>query len=140
MISEMSTESTLRSPQTVADELNISSATLRRWSDEFKDHLSSKAGTSKDRSHRRYTDGDVATLVVIKDLMSSGMTYEYVRQQLNGGSISPSDSEIFQPPSNAPTDQAPVHEVEKIERSDDTDDDNEEWALVAHCAVLQKVS
>ena len=80
----MSNNLTLRSPHLVANELDISPATLRRWSDEFTDFLSIGAGASKSRSHRRYTDQDVATLALIKELMNSGLTYEQVRFQLNG--------------------------------------------------------
>ena len=75
----MSNNLTLRSPHLVANELDISPATLRRWSDEFTDFLSIGAGASKSRSHRRYTDQDVATLALIKELMNSGLTYEQVR-------------------------------------------------------------
>ncbi len=86
----MSTETELRSPQIIADELAISPATLRRWSDEFTSYLSEGAGTKKDkRTHQRYTDSDVATLSIIKSLMSNGMTYEGVRQQLNGNGETP---------------------------------------------------
>jgi DNA-binding transcriptional MerR regulator len=80
----MSNSVTLRSPHLVANELDISPATLRRWSDEFTDFLSIGAGASKSRSHRRYTEQDVATLALIKELMNSGLTYEQVRLQLNG--------------------------------------------------------
>ena len=79
----MSEETVRRSPQLVANELDISPATLRRWSDEFADYLSSGAGVTQGRSHRRYLDTDVETLLIIKDLMSDGMTYEQVRQTLN---------------------------------------------------------
>ncbi|MCB0163249.1 MAG: MerR family transcriptional regulator [Anaerolineae bacterium] len=69
-------------PQTVAKELDISPASLRRWSDEFTNFLSKDAGSGKNRSHRRYSDDDVSTLLQIKELMNSGMTYEQVRLQL----------------------------------------------------------
>ena len=69
-------------PQVVARELDISPATLRRWSDEFADYLSGEATSANGRSHRRYTDSDRITLMTIKDLMNNGLTYEQVRQQL----------------------------------------------------------
>ena len=71
-----------RLPHVVARELDISSATLRRWSDEFADFLSSEAGPADGRTHRRYTEGDLATLGAIKNLMNNGLTYEQVRQEL----------------------------------------------------------
>jgi DNA-binding transcriptional MerR regulator len=69
-------------PQAVAKELGISPATLRRWSDEFADYLSRRVDTDKGKSHRRYTNLDMAALITIKELMNGGMTYEQVRQQL----------------------------------------------------------
>lgn len=77
----MSTE-TFQSPQVVAKKLDISPASLRRWSDEFTEFLSKGAGADKERSHRRYVDNDMETLTEIKELMNSGMTYEQVRQHL----------------------------------------------------------
>lgn len=46
----MSEQAVLRSPHVVAHELDISPATLRRWSDEFKDFLSEDASASSGRS------------------------------------------------------------------------------------------
>ena len=116
----------LRSPYDVAQELNISPATLRRWSREFASHLSQEADSGDNRSHRRYTDGDVATLHVIKELMSSGMTYENVRQQLNGKTtvnIEPDD--ILQESSESNEDTLDAPKIEKINNPND-DPDNEE--------------
>jgi len=78
----MSEQFILRTPQTVTQELDISSATLRRWAEEFADYLSSEANSAQGKSHRRYTDQDVQTLQIIKELLNEGMTYEQVRQQL----------------------------------------------------------
>lgn len=78
----MSNQSTLRTPQAVTSELDISPATLRRWADEFCDYLSVEANSADGRSHRRYTNRDMETLRSIKELMNNGMTYEQVRQQL----------------------------------------------------------
>lgn len=72
----------LRTPQAVTGELDISPATLRRWADEFADFLSPEANSEAGRSHRRYTDQDVAVLGTVKELMNDGMTYEQVRRQL----------------------------------------------------------
>ncbi len=127
----MSSQSGLRSPQTVANELAVSPATLRRWSDEFTDYLSEGAGTNKSRSHRRYTHGDVATLFVIKELMNNGMTYENVRQKLNGKSVGPIEPEILQGSLEESDDIPAVTRVEKIDDPDTEGLDDEEWALVA---------
>jgi DNA-binding transcriptional MerR regulator len=78
----MDEQSIFQPPHVVARELDISSATLRRWSDEFADYLSREAGSADGRSHRRYTQRDLSTLSLIKQLMNNGMTYEQVRQEL----------------------------------------------------------
>ena len=78
----MSEQSLLRTPQAVSQELDISSATLRRWADEFADYLSTDANSDQGKSHRRYSDQDVEALRAIKDLLNTGMTYEQVHQQL----------------------------------------------------------
>jgi DNA-binding transcriptional MerR regulator len=79
----MSEQITYHAPQSVAGELDVSPATLRRWSQKFSNYLSSEASSSgRGRSHRRYTDGDLTILRIIKELMNNGMTYEQVNQQL----------------------------------------------------------
>jgi DNA-binding transcriptional MerR regulator len=78
----MNEQSIYNTPQAVARELDVSSATLRRWSDEFANYLSTGAASAQGRSHRRYSEQDIETLTIIKDLMNNGMTYEQVRQQL----------------------------------------------------------
>lgn len=78
----MNEQSTLRTPQAVTTELDISSATLRRWADEFADYLSPEADSAQGKIHRRYTDHDVELFQRIKDWLNTGMTYEQVRQQL----------------------------------------------------------
>ncbi len=79
----MSEQAAFLAPQAVAKELDISPATLRRWADEFSDHLSQRTDSGQGRSHRRYTDKDLETLQVIKELMNQGVTYEQARQQLD---------------------------------------------------------
>ncbi len=72
----------LRTPQEVASRLDISPSTLRRWSEEFADYISEQASSPKGKSHRRYTEQDVETLLTVKEFMSDGLTYEQVRQRL----------------------------------------------------------
>ena len=78
----MSNRTPLQTPQGVTQALDISPATLRRWSDEFADYLSAGANP-QGKGHRRYTAGDVETLRLIKELMNQGLTYEQVWQQLS---------------------------------------------------------
>jgi DNA-binding transcriptional MerR regulator len=128
----MNMQSILRSPQTVAKELDISPATLRRWSDEFTDYLSVGAGSNKNRSHRRYTDSDVATLVVVKELMGNGMTYEHVRQMLNGHPTVAVKPEVSPEVPGRTEGSSTIAEVERIEPLDvEALDEDEEWALIA---------
>ena len=127
----MSEETVRRSPQLVATELDISSATLRRWSDEFADHLSSGAGVTQGRSHRRYLETDVDTLLVIKDLMSDGMTYEQVRQTLNERTtvaVEPDMIEESTPKMEKPSD---VPDFEDFDLGDTLEEDGETTTLVA---------
>ncbi len=88
----MSKQVTLRTPQAVTGELDISPATLRRWADEFSNFLSPEANSAQGKSHRRYTDEDVEILQIIKELMNSGLTYQQVHQRLGSTIASPSDS------------------------------------------------
>jgi DNA-binding transcriptional MerR regulator len=78
----MSNQAPLQPPQAVTQSLDISAATLRRWSDEFADYLSPEANPAG-KGHRRYTAADIETLRSIKELMNQGLTYEQVWQQLS---------------------------------------------------------
>ena len=80
-------DSDLRFPSDVAQELKISPSTLRRWSTEFADHLSDSAGSPElspggEPVHRRYADEDVKTLSSISELLSRGLTYREIAAQL----------------------------------------------------------
>jgi DNA-binding transcriptional MerR regulator len=77
------TEVSFRTPQEVARQLDISPATLRRWSDEFADQLSAEARSTQGKSHRRYSEADLEALQAVKNMMGAGMTYEQVRQHLS---------------------------------------------------------
>jgi len=81
------TELRYRLPSEVANQLQVSPSTLRRWSNEFADYLSDVAGRPDSdpdggTSHRRYTDGDVETLMTIKGLLAEGLTYVQVSRRL----------------------------------------------------------
>jgi len=81
------TPSTGRRPAEVARELGVSSSTLRRWSQQFGDLLSSEAGTPTSQfsgkiTHRRYASADVETLQRVQGLMKQGLTAEEIRTQL----------------------------------------------------------
>jgi DNA-binding transcriptional MerR regulator len=81
------TETRYRLPNEVANQLQVSPSTLRRWSNEFSDFLSDTAGRpelgdSGRTSHRRYTDEDLETLMSIKGLLAEGLTYIQVGKRL----------------------------------------------------------
>jgi DNA-binding transcriptional MerR regulator len=81
------TEMRYRLPSEVANQLQVSPSTLRRWSNEFASFLSDAAGrpTSEPEggtSHRRYTDGDLETLMTVKGLLAEGLTYVQVGKRL----------------------------------------------------------
>jgi DNA-binding transcriptional MerR regulator len=78
----MSDTSRYRQPQEVAARLEVSPSTLRRWSEEFAEFLSPEADSSEGKQHRRYSDEDMATLITVKGLMTDGLTYDQVREQL----------------------------------------------------------
>jgi DNA-binding transcriptional MerR regulator len=76
-----------RLPNEVANQLQISPSTLRRWSNEFSDYLSEAAGRAQVESgrgaHRRYSDEDLETLMTIKGLLIEGLTYIQVGRRLD---------------------------------------------------------
>ncbi|MGQ9585889.1 MAG: MerR family transcriptional regulator [Anaerolineae bacterium] len=79
------TQPHLRHPGEVAERLDVSPATLRRWSRRFAAYLSEAAqagGEGETGSHRRYTEGDLQVLVTIKGLLSEGYTYAQVDRRL----------------------------------------------------------
>ncbi len=76
-----------RLPNEVANQLQISPSTLRRWSTEFAAFLSDAAGRPQGElestsAHRRYTDEDMETLMTIKGLLAEGLTYIQVGRRL----------------------------------------------------------
>jgi DNA-binding transcriptional MerR regulator len=76
-----------RLPSEVANQLQVSPSTLRRWSNEFADFLSDAAGRPQpadggQTAHRRYTDEDLETLMTIKGLLTEGLTYIQVGRRL----------------------------------------------------------
>ncbi len=74
-------------PNEIANQLQISPSTLRRWSNEFADFLSDAAGRSQGEdedkaSHRRYTGQDLETLAAVKGLLAEGLSYIQVGKRL----------------------------------------------------------
>jgi len=83
----------LRLPSQVAARLDISGSTLRRWSREFAPFLSPTAGSpdlssNGGMSHRRYTDEDLETLIIIKGLLAEGYSYRQVAKRLEAMRLS----------------------------------------------------
>jgi len=81
------TDTRYRLPSEVANQLQISPSTLRRWSNEFAEYLSDAAGRPETgaagtTAHRRYTDEDLEALMTIKGLLDEGMTYIQVGKRL----------------------------------------------------------
>ena len=81
------TDSRYRLPSEIANQLQVSPSTLRRWSNEFVDYLSDAAGRPETgaggtTAHRRYTDEDLEALMTIKGLLGEGMTYIQVGRRL----------------------------------------------------------
>jgi len=80
-------DSRLRLPSQVAARLDISTSTLRRWSKEFAPFLSQPAGypelsSNGGASHRRYTDEDLETFIIIKGLLAEGYSYGQITKRL----------------------------------------------------------
>ena len=80
-------ENRFRLPNQVIARLDVSASTLRRWSKEFAPFLSQTAGYPElspngGASHRRYTDEDLETLIIIKGLLAEGYSYRQVAKRL----------------------------------------------------------
>jgi DNA-binding transcriptional MerR regulator len=81
---ESMTETThYRQPQEMASRLEISAATLRRWSEEFASFLSDEARSTDDGQTAQYTDADLTTLITVKSLMAEGLSYEQAHARLS---------------------------------------------------------
>jgi DNA-binding transcriptional MerR regulator len=78
----MSDTTRYRQPQEVAGRLEVSHSTLRRWSEEFAEFLSPEANSAEGSQQRRYSDGDLATLITVKGLMAEGLTFDQVSERL----------------------------------------------------------
>jgi DNA-binding transcriptional MerR regulator len=93
-------------PKEVAEQLAISAASLRHWSNEFADYLSPAAqkqitgkGTS---AQRRYTDHDIVVFTKVKQLLSDGNTYEEVLRRLQAEPLDESGEDILEASRPAP--------------------------------------
>jgi DNA-binding transcriptional MerR regulator len=80
-------ETRFRLPNQVIARLDVSASTLRRWSKEFAPFLSQAAGYPElspngGASHRRYTDEDLETLIIVKGLLAEGYSYRQVAKRL----------------------------------------------------------
>lgn len=88
-----------RLPNEIANQLQVSPSTLRRWSNEFSDYLSDAAGRPQPEAggqaaHRRYTDDDLEILMTIKGLLAEGLTYIQVGKRLEALRLRQDASEV----------------------------------------------
>lgn len=127
----MNEESAFWAPQAMARELDISPATLRRWSDEFSGYLSPEANSDQGRSHRRYSNSDLEVLFDVKELMSNGLTYEQARQQLTDHLEGVSEPVTRVSPEIDGDDLSPGGFGQPLDVMDDETEENEEKALIA---------
>lgn len=74
-------EQEYKSPQDVSFQLDISPTTLRRWTDELAEFLSSEASASGSNGSRRYTLEDINRLHEANGLIKDGLTYDQIRQE-----------------------------------------------------------
>ncbi len=65
-------------PGQIAESLQVSTATVRRWSARFASFLSPHTPGKK----RSYTDSDLAILSRIRDMTKNGMTMDLIAEQL----------------------------------------------------------
>lgn len=72
-----------RHPQEIAARLEVSAFTLHQWTEQFADFLSQEARSNDAEHPRRYTDEDLATLIMVKGLLSEGLSHDEVRQRLD---------------------------------------------------------
>jgi transposase-like protein len=74
-------------PKEVCVRLSVSSATLRRWSDNFSEFLSPTAVKSITETggaaQRRYSEQDFVVLTAVKQLLDDGNTYEETARKLS---------------------------------------------------------
>ena len=68
-------------PSEVADRLDVSTASIRSWSADFAEFLSSKAAGGEGR-HRAYDEQDARVLAVVGILKLEGMTKDDIRATL----------------------------------------------------------
>jgi len=66
-------------PSQIADSLNVSTATVRRWSARFARHLTPHTPNKK----RAYTTEDLAILVKVRDLSALGTPLDQIDQSLS---------------------------------------------------------
>ena len=81
----MAADSQFLRPSEAADQLGVSGATLRRWSNRFSAFLDLADQGGESGSHRRYSAGDLAVLGRVKDWLEQGWTYEQVNAALLAG-------------------------------------------------------
>jgi len=78
-------------PGQIAQNLDVSTATLRRWSARYARHLSPHAPGKK----RTYTVDDLAVLTRVRDLSATGMPLAQIDQALAVTDMTPQSSALI---------------------------------------------
>ena len=110
----------------IAEMLEISLSTLRRYNQIFKDYLSE---TARRKRGRRYTTEDAAILGQVKQLFGAGYSQDEVKAQLNMVESGQSSRDLSQITSLVPDIAGPLQEAIDGSRSNRARLDNVETEL-----------
>jgi DNA-binding transcriptional MerR regulator len=94
-----------------ANRLNVTTNTVRNWSEQYAEYLSLSAQPGQ-QSERRFTEKDLTVLEYIKQLRSEGLKESEIKQRLAETRFA--DVEVLSPSENTP--QAPQSTKSAIEQ------------------------
>jgi DNA-binding transcriptional MerR regulator len=101
---ESDTVSTALSTKDVADAIGRTTATVRQYTREFQEFLSS-AATPPEGARRTFAQDDLRVLYAASKLLDAGLQYGEVRQRLRDGAA---DLQEFQPPEEPEAEEPPT--------------------------------
>jgi len=81
-----------------ANRLNVTTNTVRNWSEQYADYLSASARPGQ-QSERRFTERDLTVFEYIKQLRSEGLKEDEIKQRLSETSFA--DTEVLSSSENA---------------------------------------